>query len=263
MRFKASGGAVAAVMIACLNIAAAQEASKQQPDQILMHAKAALAAAGTIKADLLLEAYYPAPYKSEITILASPTGDERAEIRTTVGENSYSSLEVISKGVLWLEEQTPVGPTVSKIDIARVKRTVREEDAEFAALPILGTNLLFDLDNIARLINFDRVVESTAESVTTYVLTGKLAAGLEKGRRALPAGAEKYYGIARVQVDAQTFLPRRVELGEEEGKPLVSIEFLSIEKNVETDEETFVYSPPEDVEVVDRTDWAIAQLLGQ
>ncbi len=262
MRIAASLLLALLFVTACL-VASAQEAPQAQSEQLLMRAKSALAAAGTIRATLKLEANYPSPYTSEITILASPTGEERAEMKTTVGENSYNTLEVISKGILWTEESTPAGTVVSMIDINRVRRTLRDGEVEFAALPALGTNLLFDVSNLSRFINFNSVSESTGGERRTLTLSGELAAAFQKDKKALPEGAARYYTKAKVTVDGETFLPVRVELGEENGKPLVAIDFVSIEKNVEAGEEAFDYSPPADVDVIDRTEWALDQLLGR
>lgn len=251
------------MLVAPLGAFAQEEPRAAKPQEILMRAKSALAAAGTIKASLVLRVNYPSAYKSEIEILASPTGDERAEIKTTVKADSYSSLEVICKGVMWTEEHTPAGPIVTKIDVNQVKKALREDDTEFAALPVLGTNLLFDLGNLAKLVKFNTASETAIGSQKVVVIAGHLMDAFAKDKAALPIGAQKYYESAKVFLDAENFLPRRIELGEAEGKPLLSLDFKAIEKNVETAEDAFVYTPPEDAEIIDRTEWAIAQFRGR
>jgi hypothetical protein len=261
MRISAGIAVFFCALFAPVAVLAQEEPGRAQ--EILMRAKSALAAAGTIKAALELEVNYPSHYKCAISILASPTGDERAEIRTTVNENSYTSLEVISKGVMWSEQHTPAGPIVTKIDINQVKKALREDGVEFAALPVLGTNLLFDLGNLARLVKFDTAGEAEIDSGKVLVISGALIPGFAKGKTALPTGAERYYASAKVYLDPESFLPRRMELGEEDGKPLLALDFKSIEKNAEAPPDAFAYTPPEDTEVIDRTQWAIGQFRGE
>lgn len=250
-------------LLPVLSPAAEKPAGALRPADILMRAKSALAAAGNIKAEIALEVNYPARYNSQVKILASPTGDERSQMTTTINENSFSSLTVISKGVLWTEQATPVGPVVTTIDINKVKKALRETGEEFAALPILGTNLLFDLGNLAKIIKFDAADETTLDSRKVHVISGRLKSAFEKEKMQLPLGAARYYSSVKVYLDSQDFLLRRIEMGKEKGRPLVVLDFKTIEKNVEIPEGTFKYAPPEDTQVIDRTDWAIRQIKGE
>lgn len=231
--------------------------------EVMTRAKAAISAAGTVRAELLMTCRYPATYTSEISILASPTGDERAEMKTTINQNSFHTLEIISGGVLWSEQETPGGIIVGKIDLARVKSELRARDEEFAALPVLGTNLVFDIANMAKLVEFDTSEATETSGRDAWVLTGSLQRRFAEGEGALPAGAVEFYKTVRLHIDAESFLPLLAELGWDKGEPLLSVEFKEIEGNVEPGEDAFAYEPPEDAHVVDRTDWAIGQLTGE
>jgi len=242
--------------------AQAGESAPQHRD-ILKRAEEALAQAQAIQADIRLEVFYPAHYASTIDLLADPSGDERAEMETTVNSDSYKSIEVISNGILWSEQDTPAGKMVTKIDVSSIKKSLRKtEGSVFAALPILGTNALFDLTAMSHLVDFTESAQSSLDGVAVYVLTGRLAAKFADGKATLPAGAERYYRQVAVYIDADGFFPRRIELGSENGKPLVALDFLFVRKNVSVPEGAFSYSPPEDAQVVDATDWALSKLTG-
>jgi len=258
---------VTLILAALAAVCAAQEQSppplpEMKPVEILTQAKSALAGSGTIRARLVLTATYPMEYTSEIDIYSSPTGNERAEITSTQHESRYSALEVISEGILWTEQETPVGKVVSKIDMRQVKRALSEETSQFAAIPILGTNLLFDLGNLAQLIAFERSTSLLLDGEPYYVISGGPIDAIQSGKVTLPLGAIRYYSKARVLVRPGDFLPKRIELGDEDGKPALVLDFESIERNVEEPAGIFDYTPPEDAEVVDRTNWAIAQFNG-
>lgn len=231
--------------------------------EVMTRAKAAIAAAGTVRAELSMTCRYPTTYTSEISILASPTGDERAEMKTTINQNTFRTLEVISGGILWSEQETPGGIIVGRIDLARVKSELRARGEQFAALPVLGTNLVFEIANMAKLVKFDRSEAAETSGKDAWVLTGSLQRRFAEGKAALPAGAVKFYRTVRLHIDAESFLPLAVELGLENGEPLLRVEFREIEGNVEPGEDAFAYEPPEDAQVVDRTDWAIGQLTGE
>ncbi|MCD6405673.1 MAG: hypothetical protein J7M19_07595 [Planctomycetes bacterium] len=263
MRVFTTAAVILCGLLTAFSPAAEEPAGALGPADIIMRAKSALAAAGNIEAEVDLDVNYPTHYSSHIKILASPTGDERSQMTTTINENTFSSLTVISKGVLWTQQSTPVGLVVTTIDINKVKKALRETGEEFAALPVLGTNLLFDLGNLAKIIKFDAADESTLESRKVRVISGRLRSAFEKGKMQLPLGAARYYSSVKVYLDSQDFLLRRIELGEEKGRPLVVLDFKMIEKNVEIPEGTFKYAPPEDTQVIDRTEWAIRQMKGE
>lgn len=240
----------------------AATAAPPEPREVLARAKAALAAAGTIKANITLDVYYPHRYTSSIVIYASASGDERAEMTTTQDGETHQSLEVLTKGVLWTRQETAEGKLATKIDINRVKKALGEADETFAITPIIGANALFDISLLAEIIDFDRVETATHGDRSVWVISGETAERFT-GKSSLPIGAERYYSTAAVHVDSKSFLPVRIELGRHEDKPVMSLEFESIETKVEAPPGTFDYTPGEDVEVVDRTDWAIAQLRGK
>ena len=241
--------------------APAATAEPPEPGEVLTRAKAALAAAGTIKANIILDVHYPHRYTSSIVIYASASGDERAEMTTTQDGKTFQSLEVLTKGVLWTRQETAQGKLATKIDINRVKKALGEADETFAITPIIGANALFDISLLAEIIDFDRVEPATHGDKSAWVISGKMAERFTD-KSSLPIGAERYYSTAAVHVDSKSFLPLRIELGSHEDKPVMSLEFESIETKVEAPPGTFDYTPGEDVEVVDRTDWAIAQLKG-
>jgi len=230
--------------------------------EVITRVKGAMAAAGTIRARLTLRCNHPAAYTSEIEILASPTGDERAQIKTTIKENSFRTLEVISGGTLWSEQETVAGPIVGKIDLSRVKAELRERGEQYPAMPVLGANFALEVSNLARLVDFDRSEAAGSGDDGFYILTGSLRREFTEGKRPLPQGAVDFYRVVKLAVDASTFLPARIELGRKDGRPLVVVEIESLAANVETDEETFKYTPPEEAQIVDRTEWAIAELTG-
>lgn len=241
--------------------APAATAAPPRPREILTRAKAALAAAGTIKANIILNVHYPHRYTSSIVIYASATGEERAEMTTVQDGKTHRSLEILTKGVLWTRQETPQGKLATKIDINRVKRALREADETFTITPIIGANALFDLSRLAEIIDFNRVKPATHNEKPTWIISGEMAERFA-GKSSLPVGAARYYSTASVHIDSKSFLPVRIELGSHQGKPVMSLEFKSIETKVEAPPGTFDYTPGEDVEVVDRTDWAIAQLRG-
>jgi hypothetical protein len=265
---------VCAVLVTLSSALAAVEGAPQPPAaeapptpsvsaaDVLSKAQAALKDAGAVKASLKLEVWYPAHYSSVIDLYAAPSGDERAEIATTVNADSYKNIEVISGGVLWTEESTPVGTVASKIDIGRIKSDLAKSNEPYAALPALGANALFDLAALSRLVDFTDARESELDGHKVFVFSGALAKEFQDPKTPLPAGARRWYKSAVVYV-GEDFLPRRIELGLEDGKPLLRLDFTSLEKNVSLPPGVFDYTPPKDAEVVDRTGWALSQLQGK
>jgi len=231
--------------------------------EVLARAEAALADAGTIKADVRMEVWYPAHSTSRIELYATEKGDERANIITTVNEDTYTSLEVISGGVIWMEQDTPGGRVASKIDTNEVKKALAGENARYAALPWLGANALFDLAAMSKFVEFTDVKGAKIDSQDVFVLAGGLPAKPAPDAPALPKGAERYYKSVAVWVRASDYLPARVELGIDQGKPAVRLDFAALEKNAAAPEGAFAYAPPAGAEVVDRTAWAVEQLKGK
>lgn len=247
-------------MVFAIAFAAADaRADEINASEVLTRAKAALAKAGAVEAELLVEVTYPTKYKSEIELIANQTGDERARIKTTINDEIYDTLEVKSGGVLWTQQPTSTGTLVTKIDLAAVKRALEKNNISAAAASILDVNALFDLDNLTQLVDFDKAERASGES-TDIVLTGALKKAFAEDKAALPIGARRYFEKATIVVDAESFLPRRVELG---ALAVVVVTFRGIETNAEIEEGAFEYTPPEGAEVVDRTDWAVAQLMGE
>jgi len=229
--------------------------------ELLERAERALEEAGDIKAVLRLEVWYPAHYTSDIELYASQAGEERARVATKMDEDRYKSTHVISKGVLWREQDTVGGTIVTKIDIEKVKRELGKEDEAYAALPAMGVNALFEIRGLRRVVDFENVKEEEGEGGKVYVVSGKLAAKFEEGKKGLPAGAAKWYEGASVWMK-EDGLPVKVELGQEE-KPLMRLEFVSIERNVALPEGVFEYKAPTDAEIIDRTQWAVNELRGE
>jgi hypothetical protein len=231
-----------------------------QSAEILARCQAALAEAGTYRAELKLEAWYPTRYTSEISVIASPSGDERAEIKTTMRADSFKSLEVVAGGILWNEQSTPQGKVVLKTDINEIRKALAAEKAEFAPLPAQGAGAMFDLAGLVSLVDFTQAGETSLGERQVFALTGGLAAKFAEGKARLPAAAAKFYKAAAVYVDRNDFLPVRIELGSENGKPLVRLDFLKIEKNVTVPEGAFSYEVPADAELVDLTASALSEL---
>jgi len=242
---------------------AAEGAAELSPGVILTRARSALSGCGAVEAVIEMEVNYPAHYSSRIELLASPTGNERAEILTRVRENTTSTLEVIRDGVLWTEQSTPTGPLVTKIDLREVKERLASEGSRFAPLPALGTNALFDLAGISKLVDFDEAAEVELEGEPVYRVAGKLAEAFRGEGSKLPAGARRWYERVRIFVGAEDFLLRRVELGRGDPGPLCSLDFTELDPCGELPEGAFDYEPPEGAQVVDRTDWAVLQLSGE
>lgn len=262
---------ILAVVVLCAGVAAGAGGAAVEtpagrvlrPADILGRAKAALGAAGNIKAELTLDVRYPSAYKSEIVMLASSTGDERSEMTTTINESTFRTTSIMSKGTLWTVEEAVGGTLVTKIDVDKVKKALREEGEDYAALPVLGPNVLTDLGHMAKIVKFDKSEAGVVGGRAVHVVSGGPWPGFEKGKRQLPLGAAKFYGKVKVYIDVEDYLPRKVELGEEEGKVLLSLEFKSLERNVAVPAGAFDYTPGEDAEVVDRTEWAIRQFKGE
>ncbi len=237
-------------------------APRMSAPEVLTRAQAAITAAGTIRASMEMVSSYPSEFSSTIDIMASPAGDERAEIVTTINTNSFRSLQVISGGVLWHEQATPVGPIVGRIDVSRVEEELGARRQEYAAPGVIGSNFVFDLAGVARLVEFDRAEVSGPDGEEVHVLSGSLRDEYTSGDDALPAGVIDFYSVVRLRIDARTFLPRRIEMGRDGGRPLLAIDITDIEVNFTPGEDAFEYTPPDGAQVVDRTDWAIAELTG-
>ena len=229
---------------------------------VLQRAQDRYKESGVIRASAHLEVNHPAKYASEIKLLAAPDGRERAEITATMRQDTWKSLQVVSDGVVWNESSTPVGPVVTKIDLRKVKEAMPPAQRGFETLPMLGTTGMFDLSNFARLLDFADAREETLGERKTYMVSGTLKERFRTEAEALPAPARRFYETARVWFDADTFFPYRIELGGTAQAPLMRLDFSDVETNVAIPDDAFVYSPPEGATIVDRTQWAIAELSG-
>jgi hypothetical protein len=234
-----------------------------RPGEVLALAEAAMADAGVIKAEMKLEVSYPTKYTSVISLYANAAGDERAKIKTTMRSDTVRSLEVITGGMLYVEQATPVGIVVSKIDLNEVKKRLAAAKESFTPVPALGANALFELGALSAIVDFSDIKVHEAGDRSLYVISGKLSSKFADGGAKLPPGAARFYKSARVSVEKDTFLPASIELGDEGGKPILVLTFTSIEKGVEAPEGTFSYTVPPEADVIDRTAWAIAELGGK
>lgn len=231
--------------------------------KILDDAQAALDAAGTVRAKLEIEAWYPMHYTSKVTLTASPNGDERAVIKTTIREDSYDTLQVVSGGVIWTETETVGGTMVTMTDINEVKKAFKGAEKAMAALGLLGTNALYDLAGLRRTIDFTDVTDGKLGERAAYILSGGLRERFDRTDKSLGPVGMKFYAQARVYIDTADSLPRRVELGAGADHPLLRLDIIEIETNVTAEEGTFSYEPGEGVTVIDRTAWAIRELKSE
>lgn len=227
------------------------------PGTLLARAAEATSGAGNIRATLKLEVTYPARYEAVIALYAAPGGDERADITATVAGREERRVEVITSGVMWTEDHGEGGPVVTRTDINRVRAVLAQRRSP--AVPALGTNALYDLDNLTWFINFDSASPETVDGRSVYAVSGSLDPAAARRRGALPAGAERWYRKAVVYLDAGDFFPYRIELGDEDGQPAMRLTFSEVARNAPMPEGIFIYSPPPGVTVIDRTDWAIAE----
>jgi len=229
------------------------------PADILGLAAATVTRAESVKAAGNLEVWYPFHYSSALTVLAARNGDERVEMATKMREDTVKSLEVISGGILWTESQTPTGPLVTKVDLSQVKKSLAAEHKASPALPLLGTNALYDLSNLAKVVSFNGAYEQAAGASKEYVLVGSLKPQFTTDNP-LPLAAQRFYKTVIVAVDAKDFFPRRIELGREGNHPLLKLEFTDVELNAPLPQDAFKYTVPEGADVIDRTDWTISEL---
>ena len=241
---------------------AAPAGAALQPKEILDRAVAALKDAGNIRANVALEVWYPTHYTSVIDLYASPSGQERADLTTTVNADRFKSLEVISGRIVWCEQDSPAGKLVTKIDLETIRKELAKDKNSFAALPGMGTSSLFDVASLADLVDFNKAAESTLDGRKAFLLSGVLAAKYAEGKASLPAGAADWYKTAVLYV-GEDYMPLRIELGRHGDVPYARVDFKTIEKNVTVPAGAFDYAPPEDAEVVDSTQWALSELKGK
>jgi hypothetical protein len=229
------------------------------PADILGLAVSTVARAESVKAAGNLEAWYPFHYSSALNVLAARNGDERVEMTTTMKEDTVKAFEVISGGILWTESQSPTGPLVTKVDLNEVKKSLAAENKMSPALPLLGTNALFDLANLSKVVAFTGAYEQASGARKEYVLVGSLKSAFT-AENPLPLAAQRFYKSVIVAVDAKDFFPRRIELGREDNHPLLRLEFTEVEMNAALPQDAFKYTIPEGADVVDRTAWTLSEL---
>jgi hypothetical protein len=242
--------------------AAVPAGAELNPKEILDRTVAALKSAGNIKANVALEVWYPTHYTSVIDLYASPSGQERADLTTTVNADRFKSVEVISGRIVWCEQDSPVGKLVTKIDLEMIQKELAKDKNSFAALPGMGTSTLFDVASLSDLVDFNKAVESTFDGRKAFLLSGVLAAKYAEGKASLPAGAADWYKTAVLYV-GEDYMPLRIELGQHGDMPYARVDFTTIEKNVTVPAGAFDYTPPENAEVVDNTQWALSELKGK
>ncbi len=196
-----------------------------------------------------------------------------AEITAPDPKNASGFLLQVSNGSN-LHSEWKNGPTVRVTrrnldDILKAAGETPNYDAS-RAIQDLGVGGLKGL--IARLqstMDFPLVERKTVGTADLYVLTGRWNAKVRKEIFHLPDDAQVIPEdfvpeYARLFVDAQTMLPRRIQYlkrapdpSQKQVRPIVTLDFRQITLNETVTDDLFVYKAPENVQEEDITEQTI------
>jgi outer membrane lipoprotein-sorting protein len=220
--------------------------AEETTEQIIATLKAKTEAVKTVRADLRMTmTVMGQAIAMEGPVLAASPGKSRIEMSVKIGPMKMDQI-IISDGVTAWTYQ-PMLKMVHRIDVAKVAAETGVEQAgqqgndltrPFASLP-----------------------EKNIEQGRTERLAG-IEVHVFEGTPAMPNLPQIPFKPAKVKiwVGTEDGLLRKSIMFDADGKEMMSQAYDNIEVNVEISEETFQFTPPDGVQVVDMTDGVLNML---
>ncbi|MDP7639013.1 MAG: hypothetical protein QGG73_04765 [Candidatus Hydrogenedentes bacterium] len=175
-------------------------------------------------------------------------------------------------GIQWIEMNMMGQLQVMKVDMNKM---MEASDEMLGLQGLMGGGNPFDmmgdptkmLEMYKEFMDFELDGKETVGGVEVYVLKGnmKVGATAAEGMKALIAMAPEMDSLMNditMKVGVEDGFMRETTMGEVDGKPIMVLRMNNVKFDVDIDESTFVYTPPEDATVMDMTEMINNQLDG-